>query len=102
MITVLFFLIAFRIKSACSSELAIAFQALDDLLDITATTEQLGKPAGSDEARDLPTLFGLLGPVGCRALIEEHTDKALNLLDEGQPDEARLAALTRWMMKRDH
>ena len=38
--------------------------------------------------RDLPTLVGLLGPVGCRALIEDETNKALALLDLEQPDEA--------------
>ena len=80
----------------------MAFQALDDLLDATGSTEALGKPVGSDEARDLPTLVGLLGPVGCRALIEDETNKALALLDLEQPDEARLAALTAWLMRRDH
>lgn len=85
-----------------SSHLAVAFQALDDLLDATGSTEALGKPVGSDEARDLPTLVGLLGPVGCRALIEDETNKALALLDLEQPDEARLAALTAWLMRRDH
>ena len=85
-----------------ASHLAVAFQALDDLLDATGTTETLGKPAGSDEARDLPTLVGLLGPVGCRALIEDESQAALNCLDAEHPVEARLVALTEWMMARNH
>ena len=51
----------------------------------TGSTEAL--LAGSDKASDLPTLVGLLGPVGCRALIEDETNKALALLDLEQPDE---------------
>jgi len=85
-----------------ASHLAVAFQALDDLLDATGTTEALGKPVGSDQARDLPTLVGLLGPIGCRALIEEETLAALARLDTDQPAEARLAQLTEWLMRRDH
>ena len=85
-----------------ASHLAVAFQALDDLLDATGTTEALGKPVGSDQGRDLPTLVGLLGPVGCRALIQEETEAALSILDTDHPDEARLARLTEWLMQRDH
>ena len=40
------------------------FQVVDDLLDVTASTEQLGKPAGSDAARDLRTAVTAGGTEG--------------------------------------
>ncbi|GAB7141174.1 polyprenyl synthetase family protein [Deferribacterales bacterium RsTz2092] len=43
-------------------KLGLAFQIADDILDVTSTTEQLGKPAGSDEKLDkltYPKMFGL-------------------------------------------
>lgn len=44
------------------NNIGLAFQIVDDLLDVEATTEQLGKPAGSDIKSDkvtYPSLFGL-------------------------------------------
>lgn len=48
--------------TTCSQKLGLAFQVQDDILDITASTEELGKPAGSDEKLDkftYPKLMGL-------------------------------------------
>ena len=41
--------------------LGLAFQVQDDVLDVTATTEDLGKPAGSDEKLQKSTYPSLLG-----------------------------------------
>jgi heptaprenyl diphosphate synthase len=49
------------------SAYGMAFQIVDDILDVTATDEQLGKPAGHDlkeGAYNLPTLRALAGPQG--------------------------------------
>lgn len=60
---------------------------MDDILDFTQTSEQLGKPAGSDLASGnltAPALFTLQGPMGAqlRALIETE------FVEEGSLEEA--------------
>ena len=44
-----------------AEQIGLAFQVQDDILDVTADTEQLGKPAGSDEKLDKSTYVKLLG-----------------------------------------
>lgn len=50
--------------------IGLAFQIVDDILDTTASTEELGKPAGSDEARGKLTYTALLGPEASRERAE--------------------------------
>ncbi len=48
--------------STYGQSLGLAFQVIDDILDVTSTSEKLGKSAGKDEATDkstYPALFGL-------------------------------------------
>ena len=59
----------------------LAFQARDDLLDLTATVEELGKPAGSDIENNKTTLATLLGKDECENLIHRETGKAISALD---------------------
>lgn len=51
--------------------LGLAFQVQDDILDITSTSEQLGKPAGSDVEQDKATYVELLGLSGAQSLVDE-------------------------------
>ena len=59
-----------------AEHLGMAFQILDDVLDVTATTEALGKPVGSDEANRKTTFVTLLGVDACKNLVLEHTEQA--------------------------
>ena len=52
---------------------AVVFQIVDDILDVTATTEQLGKPAGSDETNDKTTFITLYGLDGAKSLRSSTT-----------------------------
>ena len=63
-----------------AEELGLVFQIVDDILDVTATTEELGKPAGSDQSNDKTTFVTLYGLEGARQLAREHNEAALNAL----------------------
>ncbi len=62
--------------------LGLAFQLRDDLLDLESTTEELGKPVGSDEKNGKSTMLFLYGEARCREMIREETDRALAVLRE--------------------
>jgi len=57
--------------------LGLAFQAVDDLLDVTSTTEALGKDACHDEDRNKMTWVALAGIDRARELASQHTERAL-------------------------
>ncbi|MBO4711644.1 polyprenyl synthetase family protein [bacterium] len=59
-----------------ASEAGIAFQISDDILDITSTTEKLGKPVGSDAALNKMTYPTLMGLDGARQAVAGRTEKA--------------------------
>jgi Geranylgeranyl pyrophosphate synthase len=59
-----------------ATELGIAFQISDDILDITSTTEKLGKPVGSDAELNKMTYPALMGLDGARNAVVKRTEKA--------------------------
>ena len=63
-----------------ASEVGIAFQISDDILDITSTTEKLGKPVGSDAALNKMTYPTLMGLDGARQAVAGRTEKAKTAL----------------------
>ncbi|MBQ9346936.1 MAG: polyprenyl synthetase family protein, partial [Oscillibacter sp.] len=63
-------------------QLGMAFQIRDDVLDVTASTEELGKPAGSDKEEGKVTFVDLLGVEGCERRVRECTDAALAVVRE--------------------
>lgn len=81
--------------------LGMAFQILDDILDCTQSTEQLGKPAKSDEAQHKMTSVSLWGLEGSRERAAEYTRKALEDLEALEGPTEMLEALTRWMLERE-
>jgi farnesyl diphosphate synthase len=73
--------------------LGLAFQVVDDVLDVTADSATLGKTAGKDEAADKPTYVALMGLEGAKAYADALAAQAMQALaDTGLPD-ARLGAL---------
>lgn len=63
-----------------ANHIGIAFQIQDDILDVTATTEQLGKNAGSDESSDKTTYPMLLGLEGAKKQLAWHHEQAIQAL----------------------
>jgi len=83
--------------------LGLAFQVVDDILDVTADSATLGKTAGKDAAADKPTYVSLLGLDGARARARAlHTAALAALDDSGLRGTQALAALAALVMDRSH
>ncbi len=60
----------------------LAFQIQDDILDVTSTTEVLGKPVFSDKKNNKTTYVTILGLEGARQKVKEYSNSAVALLNE--------------------
>ena len=85
-----------------AEHIGMAFQIQDDILDVTATTEALGKPVGSDEANRKSTFVTLFGVDACRKLVLEHTERAKAALDGVFTDNGFLCWLADRLAERDN
>ncbi len=85
--------------------LGLAFQVVDDVLDVTADSATLGKTAGKDEAADKPTYVALMGLDAAKAYADSLAAEAMQALtDTGLPDDrlAALRALTAMVVERNN
>ena len=64
-----------------ATNVGIAFQIQDDILDVTGTLEELGKPVLSDEKNNKTTYVTLKGIDESKRLVEDYSEKAVNLLE---------------------
>lgn len=77
-----------------------AFQIRDDMLDVISTSEQLGKPIGSDAQEHKNTYMALYGAERCMKMIEKLTEVAKAALNEAFDDTAFLCELADSMVTR--
>ena len=82
-------------------KLGLAFQIQDDILDVTGSTEKLGKPVGSDAENHKNTFVSYYGLEECRRLVEENTRQAVEAVALLQGSDF-LTELARSLQKRDH
>ena len=80
-------------------KLGLAFQVQDDILDVTACTETLGKPAGSDEKLDKATYPKIMGLSSAQAYADELFADVQRSLD-GFPVDNQLKQLADWLWQR--
>lgn len=81
--------------------LGLAFQVVDDILDVTADSATLGKTAGKDAAQDKPTYVSLLGLDRSLAYAQELLAQALHALDASDlPNTQALRALADMVVNR--
>ena len=83
--------------------LGLAFQVVDDILDVTADSATLGKTAGKDAAQDKPTYVSILGLERARAYAATLLEEALDALaSSGLADTQALRALAHTVIRRDN
>lgn len=86
------------VESFCSN-LGIAFQIQDDILDVTGSEEELGKPIGSDAENEKSTYVTLFGVLKAEKMAEEYTKKAIESLSIFE-DNRELIELAKKLMGR--
>lgn len=88
---------------AYGDAMGLAFQVVDDVLDVTADSATLGKTAGKDADNDKPTYVSVLGLERSRALAGELLQTALAALDQsGLAHTDALRALAHMVVHRAH
>jgi len=81
--------------------LGLAFQIVDDILDVTQTTEQLGKTAGKDEAVDKSTYPAILGLEGAKQEAALVTKRSLDALKPLGDKAHRLEQIAHYLLDRE-
>tara|TARA_B100000945_G_scaffold286771_1_gene257894 strand:+ start:458 stop:1348 length:891 start_codon:yes stop_codon:yes gene_type:complete len=71
----------FDVLSTFGSSVGLAFQIVDDLIDVTSTSKELGKPANSDQKNQKQTFVDVLGLENSKKLSNEIIEEAIALLD---------------------
>ncbi len=82
--------------------IGLAFQIRDDILDVEGDTETLGKPQGSDIARNKPTYPALLGLDEARKMADELYQDAIDSLENFGNKAIPLQTLSRYIIQRKH
>lgn len=81
--------------------IGIAFQIQDDILDVTSTTEELGKPVGSDEEQGKVTYVSIKGLEEAAKDVETYTMEAIETLDSLPYENAFLRELLLFLIHRN-
>jgi geranylgeranyl diphosphate synthase type II len=79
----------------------LAFQIIDDILDVTQTSEQLGKTAGKDTAAEKATYPAIVGLEKSREIARRLTTQAFRALQTFKGKAQALEALAEFLLKRD-
>lgn len=85
-----------------AGRIGLAFQIIDDVLDVTQTTDALGKPARSDEKARKSTYTSLLGVRQARTQAEDLLAEALSMLRRAEMQHDLLEELARIVVLRNH
>jgi geranylgeranyl diphosphate synthase, type II len=87
---------------AYGNNIGLAFQIVDDLLNATSTTEQLGKAAGSDASRGKATYPAFFGIEKTRIKAQEAVKRAIDALSEFSENADPLRAIAEYIYTRSH
>jgi len=84
-----------------ASELGLAFQIVDDILDVEGASHSLGKTAGKDAAAGKPTYPALFGLEASRRMAADCVGRALGALEAGHLH-GQLPAIATWVTSRSN
>ena len=95
--------VAYQALSDYGAAMGLAFQVVDDILDVVADSATLGKTAGKDAAADKPTYVSLLGLARAQAYAQDLLGESqAALVRSGLPDTRALAALADMVVSRSY
>jgi len=83
-----------------AAQIGLAFQIVDDILDVEGNASQLGKTAGKDAAGQKPTYPAVFGLERSRALAAECADRARAVLGEAELSDGWLGDIADWVITR--
>ena len=89
-----------RQMERCAYDIGIAFQIQDDILDVTGTMEELGKPIGSDEKNHKQTYVTIRGIEASIQEVERLSREAMEILSSMEGDSSFLQELTAFLIHR--
>lgn len=84
------------------THIGLAFQVVDDILDVESDTETLGKTQGKDAEANKPTYVKLLGLDGAKAEAQTLLNAALDAVDSFDSSADHLRDLARYIVERSH
>jgi geranylgeranyl diphosphate synthase type II len=87
---------------AAATDFGLAFQIVDDILDVEGAPAAIGKTAGKDAAAGKPTYPALYGVDGARRLASECLERSEARLREARLADSHLMAIGRWIVNRSH
>ena len=91
----------FATLDAYGTEIGLAFQIVDDILDVEGAAATLGKTAGKDQAAGKPTYPAFFGVDRSRAMAADCHARAKHALDRAGLLDSRLGDIAAWIITRD-
>jgi geranylgeranyl diphosphate synthase, type II len=85
-----------------SGEFGLAFQIVDDILDVEGVSADLGKTAGKDAASGKPTYPSMYGVEASRRMARECLERAESVLAGAGVADPRLLGIGRWIVERSN
>ncbi|MDO5573467.1 MAG: polyprenyl synthetase family protein [bacterium] len=86
----------------CALSIGVAFQIQDDILDVTSTTEVLGKPVGSDAKNEKLTYVTMKGMEQAAEDVRNYSKQAMDILEKYAGEDRYLLQLVQSLITRQH
>ncbi len=86
--------------SRFGEHIGLAFQIQDDILDVTGTSQELGKTAGKDESSEKSTYPGILTLPKAKEKLDYHASEAIKALESLKGEKSLLLQLTHLIVQR--